>query len=90
MPSKSSSARLRIVAPASDKPQSISEQIRKSPTALTVDDVAGFLNLAPKTIYSMSASGRIPSIKIGAVLRFDPATLADWIDERTLGSRRAA
>jgi hypothetical protein len=34
----------------------------------------------------MSASGRIPSIKIGSVLRFDPATLANWIDARTLGT----
>lgn len=90
MPSKSASARLRIVASASENPQSISRQIRSCPTALTVDDVAEFLNLAPKTIYTMSASGRIPSIKIGSVLRFDPATLASWIDARTLGAGKAA
>ncbi len=65
MPSKSASARLRIVASASGKALSISQQIRSCPTALTVDDVAEFLNLAPKKIYTMSASRRIPSIKIG-------------------------
>jgi excisionase family DNA binding protein len=91
MPSKSSSARLRIVASASDKPQSISQQIRSCPTALTVDDVATFLNLAKKTVYAMSSAGRMPSIKIGSVLRFDPVDLADWIDGRTLApTRRAA
>jgi excisionase family DNA binding protein len=90
MPSKSSPARLRVVAATSVTTQPISQQIRSCPTALTVDDVAGYLNLARKTIYSMSASGRIPSIKIGAVLRFDPAILADWIDNRTLSTPRRA
>ena len=43
----------------------------------TVDDVASFLNLAKKTVYAMSSAGRIPAIKIGSVLRFDPIELAD-------------
>jgi excisionase family DNA binding protein len=42
-----------------------------------VDDVASFLNLAKKTVYAMSSAGRIPAIKIGSVLRFDPIELAD-------------
>ena len=91
MPSKSKPARLRVVAPASVTSQSISQQIRNCRSALTVDDVAEYLNLAKKTVYSMSASRRIPSFKIGAVLRFDPAVLADWIDDRTMpATRRAA
>ena len=90
MPSKSASARLRIVSSAPEKPKSISEQVGSSPTALTVDDVASFLNLAKKTVYAMSSAGRIPAIKIGSVLRFDPVELADWIDSRTLSTTRRA
>ena len=85
---KSSPARLRIVASASVTSQSISQQIRSYPSALTVDDVAGYLNLAKKIVYSMSASGRIPSFKISVASRFDPALLADWVDDRTLSTRR--
>lgn len=91
MPRKSSPARLRVVASASVTSQSISQQIRNCPSALTVDDIAEFLNLAKKTIYAMSSSRRIPSFRVGAVLRFDPAAVADWIDDRTSPpTRRAA
>ena len=37
-----------------------------------VEDVAKFLNLSESWVYKAAADGSLPSIRIGAVLSFDP------------------
>jgi excisionase family DNA binding protein len=56
--------------------------LEKSQHALTVAEVAKILNMSPRTIYQHVASGRMPAVKIGSAVRFDPAELAGWLRKK--------
>lgn len=49
---------------------------------LTPDEVAEMLQIARKTVVVMTREGRIPCIRLGRVLRFDPAEIDRWIDSQ--------
>jgi excisionase family DNA binding protein len=40
---------------------------------LTVKDVSNALNVSEKAVYKWASTGKLPSIKLGACLRFRPA-----------------
>jgi len=72
----------------------LADRIEAVDHALTVKDLGRFLSLSRNPIYEMAADGRLPSMKIGATLRFDPAITAAWLREKNIGvvlqDRRAA
>ena len=45
----------------------------------TVRDVARFLSMSPSWVYQASAGGTLPCLRIGAAVRFDPATIRAWV-----------
>jgi len=51
------------------------------PHLLTVTDVAEHLGVEARHIRRLVAERRIPYIKWGHLLRFDPAEIADWLDQ---------
>ena len=54
---------------------------------LTVTDVAAWLQVKPRTIYQWVHEGYIPMTKLGALVRFDQATLNAWLRKRELSGR---
>jgi excisionase family DNA binding protein len=54
---------------------------------LTVDEVAAWLQVKPRTIYQWVHEGYMPVIKLGALVRFDPASVAVWLKKRELPGR---
>jgi excisionase family DNA binding protein len=70
----------------------LASRIAKMPRALTAAELATLLNLGKTVVYDMAATGRIPSIKIGATVRFDPARTAAWLRQHEVAApeRRAA
>jgi excisionase family DNA binding protein len=46
---------------------------------LAVWEVAAYLGLHPKTIYRLVASKRLPCVRIGLRLRFDPKDITRWV-----------
>jgi excisionase family DNA binding protein len=52
-------------------------------SALTVKDVAELLNCSQGMVYLLARQKRIPALKIGSMLRFDPGTIAEWIRTKT-------
>lgn len=54
---------------------------------LTVADVAGWLQVKPRTIYQWVHEGYIPVTKLGALVRFDQASLSAWLRKRELTGR---
>ena len=62
---------------------------------LTVDDVAALLKVSKSWVYehtrtrTASRSERIPHVKIGKYVRFDPRLVRTFIDRRTTGRDRA-
>lgn len=50
-----------------------------STTAMTVQDVAAYLNVDPKTVYRMVKRGDLPGFKVGGSWRFQKEDLDAWI-----------
>lgn len=59
-------------------------RIAALPGALSVPKLATLLGFSRSAIYEMAQSGRIPHIRIGSSIRFDPALTAQWLRERTV------
>jgi excisionase family DNA binding protein len=51
-----------------------------TPHLLTIDDVADRLGTTPRHIRRLIAERRIPFVKVGWFIRFDPGDLARWLD----------
>jgi nitrogen PTS system EIIA component len=54
---------------------------------LTVDEVAAWLQVKPRTIYQWVHEGYIPLIKIGSLVRFERAEIAAWLRTRAVPGR---
>ncbi len=52
-------------------------------TLLTAIQLGGYLNMSPKTLFQWAKQGRIPAIRMGAAIRFDPKAIAAWLRVRT-------
>jgi len=50
-----------------------------STTAMTVQDVAEYLNVDPKTVYRLVNRGDLPGFKVGGSWRFKKEDLDAWI-----------
>ena len=50
-----------------------------STTAMTVQDVAVYLNVDPKTVYRLVNRGSLPGFKVGGIWRFQKDDLDAWI-----------
>lgn len=54
----------------------------KPDPAMTVRDVALYLNVDEKTIYRLAQRGELPGFKVAGAWRFQPGDIRRWIDER--------
>jgi excisionase family DNA binding protein len=60
----------------------IASQIEKNAKMLTPAQLAELLAVSPKSIYAWVKQGMLPAIQLGASIRFDPFTTAEWIRKR--------
>jgi excisionase family DNA binding protein len=51
------------------------------PELLDLDEVAAHLGVSTRHVRRLVAERRIPFLKWGHLLRFDPAEIATWLDE---------
>jgi excisionase family DNA binding protein len=47
---------------------------------MTVEEAAEFLGVGRNTLYLAAREGRIPSFKVGALIRFDLDELRAWLE----------
>ncbi len=55
---------------------------KRTASLLTPDDVAELLCVARRTVVTMARDGRIPHIRIGRFVRFDPIEIDRWLRDR--------
>jgi excisionase family DNA binding protein len=88
-----SSVRPEVGAPYSGtgapEPLTLAQQIRGIGSALSIAKVAKIVGPGRTTLFNMIKSGRIPCLRFGTRIRFDPVVLADWVEERWLPCRSA-
>ncbi len=56
-------------------------------TLITIDELAARLGTSTRHIRRLVTERRIPYIKVGRLVRFDPADIAAWIDGRRVNDR---
>lgn len=49
---------------------------------LTIPETAARLNLSEHTVRRRIASGELPAVRLGALIRIDPDDLEQWLAER--------
>ncbi len=54
------------------------------PKLLSIQECAEALNIAKITLYKLTSSKRIPFLKIGSRVLFEPEKIAAWIEERSV------
>ena len=54
----------------------------KADQAMTVRDVAAYLNVDEKTIYRLAQRGDLPGFKVAGAWRFQSKDLQRWIEQR--------
>lgn len=54
--------------------------VRQLPTLLTIEEVADHLGVSVRHVRRLVAERRIPFVKWGHLLRFNPEDLASWLD----------
>lgn len=45
--------------------------------------LANYLGVSASWVYQACAAGRLPVVRVGALLRFNPATIAAWVQGET-------
>jgi len=50
------------------------------PHLLTIDQLAEQLGITVRHVRRLIAERRVPYLKVGKLVRFDPAEIADWLD----------
>ena len=56
--------------------------VEASSPAMTVRDVAAYLNVNEKTVYRLAQRGELPGFKVAGAWRFQQGDLDDWISAR--------
>ena len=51
------------------------------PRLLTIDQLAEQLGITVRHVRRLIAERRVPYLKVGKLVRFDPAEIAGWLDE---------
>lgn len=64
---------------------SIREQLRNRTELLTINQLAELLILHPQTLYTSCRRGLTPHLRLGGRIKFDPASIADFFEKRTIG-----
>lgn len=58
---------------------------RVLPRLLTLSEVAAYFRVNPKTVRRWVATRRIPCVRLGTRLRFDPGDIVSWVRQRKEG-----
>lgn len=70
-------------------PPSIASRIYAYKRLLTAEELAGFLSLSEKHVFRLAKTGRVPCIRLGGAVRFDPKATGTWLRQNCLKARPA-
>lgn len=84
-PSGSGAARRADLVSVSVSPN-IVDLIENRAEAWSAPELARLIGCTGKHIYALAKSGRMPHLRIGGMVRFDPATTAEWLRQRYIAA----
>jgi excisionase family DNA binding protein len=67
----------------------VASVVEASTPAMTVRDVAQYLNVNEKTVYRLAQCGELPGFKVAGAWRFRPEDIDQWVaDQKQSGKSR--
>ncbi len=60
-----------------------------APRLMGIDQVAAYLGLSPHTVYRFVSQRKIPHVKLGKLVKFDPLEIDKWIASHAVKVRRS-
>ena len=54
----------------------------REPLLLTAREAARLLSVCERTLWGLTDRGDLPAVRIGRVVRYDPADLRRWIEQQ--------
>jgi excisionase family DNA binding protein len=60
------------------------------PHLLSIDELAEHLGVTVRHLRRLIAERRVPYLKVGHLVRFDPAEITAWLDGRRVADSRPA
>jgi excisionase family DNA binding protein len=76
--------RAQADAQLSSDSESLASLVRRRRKAWTAEELAEVLSLSRKHIYKLAKKGRMPSLRIGGAIRFDPHATAAWLESKAI------
>ena len=70
------------------RPARPTRAVKELPTLLDINDLADHLGVNVRHVRRLVTERRIPYIKWGHLLRFDPREVETWLDESRIEARR--
>jgi excisionase family DNA binding protein len=67
---------------------SIVKRLRERTEPLTVKEIAEIFRVTEETVQRWARKREIPAFRVVREIRFDPASLADWIDLQSIARQR--
>jgi excisionase family DNA binding protein len=67
-----------------DPPRDLAGVVEQQPGLMNVQDLVRLTRFGKTAIYEMVAAGRIPYLRFGSSIRFDPLAIADWMREHSV------
>ena len=64
----------------------LASRIERLPGLLTVKQLVPLIGMSRTTIYEYVTTGRIPYIRIGTMIRFDPYAIATWLRQHDVAA----
>lgn len=50
---------------------------------LDIKEVSELIGISPSTIYKMTHKKRIPFVKVGRLVKFEPAKIIEWLERNS-------
>lgn len=50
-----------------------------TPTVMTVEDLAAYLQISPKSVYKLATAGELPAVKVAGQWRFYRPVIDRWL-----------
>ncbi len=66
-----------------DGPVTVADLVAARSSLWSAPELAEILSVSAQFLYDLVKRDRIPSITLGASIRFDPKITADWLRERS-------
>jgi excisionase family DNA binding protein len=58
------------------------------PRLVSIDELAAALGTSPRHVRRLVAERRVPYVKVGRWVRFDTATVTEWLEHHRVDSAR--